>query len=153
MRMLAAVAVVCAGCAGLTACGNGTDATSDTRASASAVMSERLAGYTDPGDGCEQVVSAISYAEFLLKPLGQERYQDLDQVVLSRIAAVAGTVAVEAADFPDGTSAEQAARLAAAAEHVDDPEVTGEAKVAALREYRSEAADTVIACAAAVPGL
>ena len=69
----------------------------------------RRAGvYTDAGDACRQAVSAIGYADDLLKPLGQEPFQDFDDATRSRLAAVAGTLALEARDWPSSEVAEQA---------------------------------------------
>jgi hypothetical protein len=135
------------------ACTSGADATSDTRAAASASISARLERYTDPGDGCEQTVSALGYAEFLLKPLGQERYQDWDDATLSRVAAVAGTIELEMTDYPDEASARQARTVADLATIVVDPRTSDEDRVATFREYRREAAQMVIVCAAAVDGI
>ena len=44
-------------------------------ASGSGDPGDALRNYTDSGDGCRQVVSAISYADARLQPLGQEAYQ------------------------------------------------------------------------------
>ncbi len=104
-----------------------------------------LETYTDPGDGCEQAISAIGYADDLLKPLGQEPYQDFDDAVRSRLAAVEGTIALEMHDLPSRQVEEQAtvvqdlARRAA----VKDG---GKEQVHALLEYRGEAARLVLLC-------
>src|SRR6188472_3606057 len=57
-------------------------------------LSEQLAHYTDSGDGCQQVVSAISYADTSLKPAGQERYVTWTDEVRSKISAVSGTISL-----------------------------------------------------------
>jgi len=101
-----------------------------------------LAQYTDEGDGCEQAVSAIGYADSLLRALGQEDHQEFDAAVRSRLASVAGTIALELGDFPDGATREQAER----AQVSEDPDPQ---QVLALREYRREAAQLVIDCGAA----
>ena len=46
-----------------------------------APLADELDRYTDKGDGCQQVVSAIAYADEALKPAGQERYQVFDDEV------------------------------------------------------------------------
>jgi hypothetical protein len=55
--LVAAVLVVVAGC------GNG-----ETEGD------NALASYTDPGDGCQQAVSAIGYADDVLLVLGREEH-------------------------------------------------------------------------------
>jgi hypothetical protein len=106
-----------------------------------------LAAYTDPGDGCAQAVSAISYADDLLKPLGQEPYQDWDDAVRSRVAAVDGTIALEVQDFPDDEVLAAARRVQERARSAAAPDVSGEARVRWLREYRRDAASLTLLCA------
>jgi len=111
-----------------------------------APLAKELSGYTDPGDGCAQVMSAISYADDSLKALGQERYQTFDEVVRSRLAAVAGTIALEVRDFPDDDVLEQARTVAEIAERAAAAATKPADRVGALREYRREAAQLVIDC-------
>lgn len=111
-----------------------------------------LAQYTDEGDGCEQAVSAIGYADDLLLVLGQEDHQEFDAAVRSRLAAVAGTIALEVDDFPDGGTREQAERVGELADRAQASEDANAEQVLALREYRREAAQLVIDCAAATGG-
>jgi hypothetical protein len=108
-----------------------------------------LAQYTDEGDGCEQAVSAIGYADSLLRALGQEDHQEFDAAVRSRLASVAGTIALEVGDFPDGATREQAHRVGDLAERAQVSEDPDPQQVLALREYRREAAQLVIDCAPA----
>jgi hypothetical protein len=108
-----------------------------------------LAQYTDEVDGCEQAVSAIGYADSLLRALGQEDHQEFDAAVRSRLASVAGTIALEVGDFPDGATREQAERVGDLAERAQVSEDPDPQQVLALREYRREAAQLVIDCAAA----
>ena len=108
-----------------------------------------LAQYTDEGDSCEQAVSAIGYADSLLRALGQEDHQEFDAAVRSRLASVAGTIALEVGDFPDGATREQAERVGDLAECAQVSEDPDPQQVLALREYRREAAQLVIDCAAA----
>lgn len=126
----AATALVAAGLAGLVAgCGD----------------PDALAGYTDEGDACQQVVSAIAYADDLLKPLGQEPYQDFDDATRSRLAAVGGTIALEVHDWPTDEIADQARvvqPLAEAAAVKDG----GDAQIGALLGYRLEATRLVQLC-------
>ena len=75
-------------------------------------LSEQLAHYTDSGDGCQQVVSAISYADTSLKPAGQERYVTWTDEVRSKISAVSGTISLEVKDFPAKQALDQARRTA-----------------------------------------
>lgn len=149
----AMVAGALAGCSSGGAADQGETPDAAARSAASASLSGRLARYTDPGDGCEQTVSAIAYAEFLLKPLGQERYQDWDDATLSRVAAVAGTIELELEDYPDTASAEQARTVADLATQVVDPVADAEGRVTTFRQYRREAAQMVIVCAEAVDGI
>ena len=108
-----------------------------------------LAQYTDEGDGGEQAVSAIGYADSLLRALGQEDHQEFDAAVRSRLASVAGTIALEVGDFPDRATREQAERVGDLAERAQVSEDPDPQQVLALREYRREAAQLVIDCAAA----
>lgn len=111
-----------------------------------APLSEELSGYTDPGDGCAQVMSAISYADDSLKALGQERYQTFDDAVRSRLAAVNGTIALEVRDFPTDDVLEQARTVGEIAERTAAAATKPADRVGALREYRREAAQLVIDC-------
>lgn len=127
----AALALVCCG---LTGCSGGKPA-------------DPLLSYTDPGDGCHQVVTAVTYADGVLQPLGQEAYQDFTDEVRSRLSAVDGTQSLEVDDFPDGDVLEQArltGRYATAATRAGVPH---RARIRNLREYRREAAQLVLLCA------
>lgn len=118
-----------------------------------APLADELDRYTDKGDGCQQAVSAIGYADGKLLVAGQERYQDFDDAVRSSIAAVAGTIALEVRDFPSGDVLEQARRVEELASRTAAADVTGARRVALLREYRREAMQLVIDCAAEVPSI
>lgn len=111
-----------------------------------APLSEELSRYTDPGDGCAQVMSAISYADSALKALGQEPYQEFDDVVRSRLAAVDGTIGLEVRDFPSEDILEQARTVGEIAARTAAAATKGADRVLALREYRREAAQLVIDC-------
>jgi hypothetical protein len=106
-----------------------------------------LAAYTDKGDGCDQVVSAISYAEFVLKPLGQEPYQEWTDEARSRVSAVNGTGALEVRDFPTKEILEQAERTGDLAHRATAAGVAPADRTRYLREYRREAAQLVLLCA------
>ena len=110
-------------------------------------LSEQLAHYTDSGDGCQQVVSAISYADTSLKPAGQERYVTWTDEVRSKISAVSGTVALEVKDFPSKRALAQAQRTARLADRAAAAGVPAAKRVRLLQEYRREAAETVVVCA------
>src|SRR5215203_952412 len=71
-------------------------------------LSDQLGSYTDAGDGCQQTVSAIAYADNTLRAAGQEQHQEFDDAVRSNIAAVAGTIALEIHDFPTKGTLQQA---------------------------------------------
>jgi hypothetical protein len=109
-------------------------------------LAEELSGYTDPGDGCAQVMSAISYADDVLKSAGQEQYQTFDEVVRSRLAAVDGTIALEVRDFPSDDVLDQAREVGKIADRAAAAATKGADRVRALREYRREAAQLVIDC-------
>ena len=109
--------------------------------------SDPLRSYTDAGDGCHQVVTAITYAEETLKPLGQEPYQDFTDEVRSRLAAVSGTQALEAEDFPSKPVLQQARLTGRFADEAARAGVTPRARIRHLREFRREAAELVLRCA------
>lgn len=109
---------------------------------------DALASYTDPDDGCEQVVSAIGYADDLLLVLGQEEHQKFDAAVRSRLAAVEGTISLEVEDFPTRNILVQARKVADLADRAQASENPDDEQIMALREYRREAAQLVIDCAA-----
>ena len=106
---------------------------------------DALAGYTDEGDACRQVVSAIAYADDLLKPLGQEPYQDFDDATRSRLAAVGGTIALEVHDWPSDEIADQARVVQPLAE-ASSAKSGGHAQTETLLEYRLEATRLVQLC-------
>jgi hypothetical protein len=110
-------------------------------------LADQLSRYTDSGDGCQQVVSAISYADTSLKAAGQEPYVTFDDLVRSKLAAVSGTVALEVHDFPSERALDQARRTADLAERTAAAGVPHTKRVRLLREYRREAAEMVIVCA------
>jgi hypothetical protein len=110
-------------------------------------LSGQLAHYTDSGDGCQQVVSAISYADTSLKPAGQERYVTWTDEVRSKISAVSGTVALEVKDFPSKQALDQAQRTARLADRTAATAVPTAKRVRLLQEYRREAAEMVVVCA------
>ena len=110
-------------------------------------LSEQLAHYTNSGDGCQQVVSAISYADTSLKPAGQERYVTWTDEVRSKISAVSGTIALEIKDFPSKQALGQAQRTARLADRTAAAGVPTAKRVRLLQEYRREAAQMVVVCA------
>jgi hypothetical protein len=112
-----------------------------------APLAKELSGYTDPGDGCPQAVSAISYADSSLKPLGQEQFQTWDEVVRGKLAAVDGTIDLEVKDFPSKAILRQARTVGRLGARAAAADVTGAARVKALRQYRREAAQLVLDCA------
>jgi hypothetical protein len=109
---------------------------------------DALAAYTNPGDGCRQAISAIGYADDLLLVLGQEEHQEFDPAVRSRLAAVEGTISLEVRDFPNRRILLQALEVADLADRAQVSEDPDDDQVQALREYRREAAQLVIDCAA-----
>lgn len=118
-----------------------------------APLSDELSQYTDEGDGCQQAVSAITYAEGALKHLGQEPYQEFNDSVRSRVASVNGTIALEVRDFPSEEALKQARRVAELADETAAAGVKHARRVELLREYRREAAQFVIVCGREVDGL
>ena len=118
-----------------------------------APLSDELGAYTDSGDGCQQAVSAIAYADNTLRAAGQEQHQEFDDAVRSNIAAVAGTIALEIRDFPSKETLQQARKVEDLADETSAIATKGEKRVRLLREYRREAAQLVIDCAAEVDGL
>ncbi|MGZ4595145.1 MAG: hypothetical protein ACXV4A_13560 [Actinomycetes bacterium] len=115
-------------------------------ASGKAKVADPLESYTDPGDGCSQVVSAIAYADDMLKPLGQEAYQTFDDAVRSRVATVNGTISLEVKDLPSKQILEQARRTGDLADRGMRAGVSRRDRIRLLREYRREAAELVLLC-------
>jgi hypothetical protein len=111
-----------------------------------ATAADPLESYTDPGDGCAQVVTAITYAETVLKPLGQEAYQTFDDAVRSRVATVNGTVSLEVKDMPSKEILSQAKRTGGLADRGMRAGVPRRTRIRLLREYRREAAALVVLC-------
>jgi hypothetical protein len=89
----------------------------------------------------------------VLKPLGQERYQDWDEVTRTRLAAVGGTIRLEERDFPSERALRQARLVADIAAEVAGPATRGSRRVRVLRSYRREAAQLVLVCSREVEGL
>lgn len=116
-------------------------------------LSAELSRYTDSGDGCQQAVSAIAYADASLKAAGQERYQDWDDETRSKVATVGGTIALEVKDFPSEDALHQAREVAGLAREAAAKDTSAEDRVQLLREYRREAAELVIVCGREVPDL
>jgi hypothetical protein len=118
-----------------------------------APLADELSRYTDAGDGCQQTVSAIAYADASLRAAGQEQHQEFTDAVRSNITTVAGTIALEVRDFPSRRTLRQARKVADLAERTGAAATTGAQRVRLLREYRRAAAQMVIDCAAEVKGL
>jgi hypothetical protein len=152
-----ALAIVAAGA--LAACSAGSAGPTSTTSAATptaSATSPGLESYTDAGDACPQAISAISYADDSLRPLGQEPYQEFDDVVRSRLAAVAGTLALEAKDWPDEPVHRQAELVqplaqAAAAQLPNQSAAAKAARINALLRYRIEAATLILVCRDATP--
>ncbi|HST84141.1 MAG TPA: hypothetical protein VLL08_20570 [Kineosporiaceae bacterium] len=158
-RRASALPIALATAGALAACSGGsagpTSTTSPATPTASAT-SRGLESYTDTGDGCAQAISAISYADDALRALGQEPYQEFDDVVRSRLAAVAGTLALEAKDWPDEPVHRQAEIVqplaqAAAARLPNQTATAKAARINALLRYRIEAATLILVCRDAAP--
>ena len=118
-----------------------------------APLSDELGRYTDSGDGCQQAVSAIAYADSSLRAAGQEQHQEFTDSVRSNLSAVSGTIALEVRDFPSERTLKQARHVADLAEDTAALRTRGAERVQLLREYRREAAQLVIDCADEVPDL
>ena len=137
----------------LTACGGERKTAPPPSASpsASSTTTPDLGSYTDTGDGCQQAISAIAYADDVLRALGQEPYQEFNDVVRSRIAAVSGTLSLEAKDWPNAAVHRQAqvvqdlARATAAL--LPNPSAAAKAtRVNELLRYRIEAGKLILFC-------
>ena len=116
-------------------------------------LAEELSRYTDRGDGCQQSVAAITYADSSLRAAGQERHERWDDATRSKVATVGGTIALEVRDFPSENTLEQARKVADLAADAAAAATTDEQRVTLLREYRREAAQLVILCGREVPDL
>jgi hypothetical protein len=107
--------------------------------------------YTDRGDGCQQVVSAIGYAEQAMHTGGQDAGIVLDDALRSRLSAVGGTIALEMDDFPSTAVRRLAPDLQRLAERsgafVDERDRAGLRERASIfRLYRREAPRLVRLC-------
>jgi hypothetical protein len=145
---LAAV-VLTAACSGSSA-GSGPVPTSPITGVSSTLVPD-LDTYTDRGDGCAQVVSAIGYADEELRPRGQEARQTFDDSVRSRLAAVGGTIALELDDLPTPAVVEQAKvvqPLAEAAGALTDEKDRSavRARLRTFTRYRAAARRLTLAC-------
>jgi hypothetical protein len=138
MRAPLACAAALLAIAACSACGSGSSGGADA---------DPLLSYTDAGDGCPQVVSAISYADARLLPLGQEAYQKFTPAVRSNVAEVDGTQTLEDRDFPNRAILEQAQLTGRYATRAMAAGVPRRDRVRLLREYRREAASLVLLCA------
>jgi hypothetical protein len=116
-------------------------------------LADELSRYTDGGDGCQQSVAAITYADSSLRAAGQERHEGWDDATRSKVATVGGTIALEVRDFPSEATLEQARKVADIAADAAAAATTDEERVTLLREYRREAAQLVILCGREVPDL
>lgn len=132
------VVLIVAAALSLSACGSG---------SSGGGTADPLSSYTDAGDGCRQVVSAITYADERLLPLGQEAYQRFTPAVRSNVATVDGTQSLEERDFPSRAILEQAELTGRYASRAMAAGVPRRDRIRLLREYRREAADLVLMCA------
>ncbi len=130
--------LACATLLAVAACSSGSSGAADA---------DPLLSYTDQGDGCRQVVSAISYADARLLPLGQEAYQSFTPAVRSNVAEVDGTQALEDRDFPNRAILEQAELTGRYATRAMAAGVPRHNRIRLLREYRREAASLVLLCA------
>jgi hypothetical protein len=135
--LIVAAAALSTGCGG----------SSSAAAKVTPTPTDSLAHYTDTGDACAQAISAIAYADDSLLALGQEPYQDFDDLVRSKLAAVAGTLSLEADDWPSPRIYQQAkvvqplAQAAGARAPDKDP-----ARIRTLLTYRMEAAKLILMC-------
>jgi|tagenome__1003787_1003787.scaffolds.fasta_scaffold20624438_1 hypothetical protein len=146
--------------AGLAGC-SGSDeapapASAASRSPSASATSPGLDSYTDRGDACAQAISAISYADDTLLPLGQEAYQTFDDVVRSRLAAVAGTLSLEAKDWPDQAVYKQAQIVgplaeAAGAQLTENTAAAKAARSKVLLRYRIAAGTLILVCQDAMP--
>lgn len=121
--------------------------------SSKAPLADQLDTYTDKGNGCQESVSAVAYADGQLRAMGQESFQEFTDAVRSSISAVSGTIALEVRDFPSKDTLDQARRVADLADEVAAADTRGVKRVRLLRQYRVEAEQLVIACSRAVKGI
>nr|WP_152992369.1 hypothetical protein [Nonomuraea pusilla] len=101
----------------------------------------------DPTDSpCARVVSAIGYANLLLRPKGQEDDQNFEDAVLGRLAELRGITLEFGGRLPGSLSGAVATvkRTTAGLSRADVPR---ERQVALLKEYRVAADRIVAGCA------
>ncbi|MDA0636509.1 hypothetical protein OUY22_24100 [Nonomuraea sp. MCN248] len=93
----------------------------------------------DPDDApCARVVSAIGYAELLLKPAGQEDAQHFEDAVLGRLAEVRGITLQFGPRLP-ASLGDAVRTVEATTESLSTAAVPRPRQVALLKEYRTAA--------------
>ncbi|GAB1817519.1 hypothetical protein [Herbidospora sp. RD11066] len=136
-RLLTALAL-----AALTAC-----ATTPPPPDPVAAPSDRYMTGTEPGDDpCQRVVSALGFAEIVLKPAGQEEGQEFGEGVRGRIAYGEGVILTYGAKLP-AELAEHTATLKRVIRELVPAATPHEKAVAALKEWRAAATAIERVCA------
>ncbi|MEZ0071777.1 hypothetical protein [Planotetraspora sp. GP83] len=103
----------------------------------------------DPGDDpCARIVSAIGFADALLRPPGEEDRQEFDEGVRGRIAYVEGVVLEYGPRLP-GQLLEYEARLRETTHGLVPAATRPEDQVRLLKEYRAAADSVKKGCAKA----
>lgn len=101
----------------------------------------------DPADDpCQRVVSALGFAEHVLKPAGQEESQEFGEGVRGRIAYVEGVILSYGERLPAGL-AEHTATLKRTIRVIVPAATPREKAVAALKEWRAAATAIEETCA------
>ncbi|SDI09395.1 hypothetical protein [Nonomuraea jiangxiensis] len=100
----------------------------------------------DPTDSpCARVVSAIGYADLMLKPRGQEDRQYFEDAVLGRLAEARGITLQFGGRLP-GSAQEAVARMEQATAGLSKSDVPRDRQVTLLKQYRAAADEIVAAC-------
>ncbi|MCA2189018.1 hypothetical protein [Nonomuraea cavernae] len=101
----------------------------------------------DPADDpCARVVSAIGYADLLLRPRGEEDDQNFENAVLGRLAEARGITLQYGPALPDalGTAVQTVQEATAGLARADVPRAR---QVALLKDYRAAADQIKAGCA------
>jgi hypothetical protein len=128
----------------LASCANSSPSTTTTHSPSPAAR--YLVGADPADDPCARIVSAIGYADQLLRPAGEEDGQDFGEGVRGRLAYIQGVVLEYGPRLPENLLADEA--VVQRTTHDLSPAGTPkDEQIRLLREYRSAAESIKKGCA------